>query len=115
VIFVIINCQFINDAVNCVKLASEVLFQNAMLIIQPIYNIIFKLLFLIIFIIFIVQAMSTGGFAASVIAFTVPPTSAGGSTYEVSIGGMARSLDILYNPTKMGVDIYYLWIEVFVM
>lgn len=35
-IFVIFNIQFINDAVNCVKMAAIVLAENIILIIQPV-------------------------------------------------------------------------------
>jgi len=35
-IFVILNFQFINDAIHCIKLAAVVLAQNIILIVQPV-------------------------------------------------------------------------------
>lgn len=35
-IFVILNFKFINDAINCIKLAALVLAQNIILIVQPV-------------------------------------------------------------------------------
>jgi len=34
-VFVLINFKAIEDAINCIKLASEVLFQNFILVVQP--------------------------------------------------------------------------------
>jgi len=108
------NFKAIEDAINCIKLASEVLFQNFILVVQPLYNTIFKLLFFGVFSIIIVQAMSTAGFTADVIVFAVPAQD-GGVPYDITIGGMSRKLDILNNPAAVGNDIYYIWLEIFTM
>jgi len=75
---------------------------------------IFKLVFIAVFGVIIVQAMATAGFTSSDMTFTIPATSGGGS-YDITIGGMSRSLDILNDPTAVGNDIYYIWIEIFTM
>jgi len=80
ILFVIINCAAINDAVNCVKLASEVLFNNSALIFQPIVNIFIKLIFFLIFGVVIAQALSTAGFSGSDLTLTVPDPQNAGST-----------------------------------
>lgn len=105
-VFVFINFKAIEDAINCIKLASEVLFQNFILVVQPLYNTIFKLLFFGVFSVIIVQAMSTAGFTADVLTFAVPDTSGAGVPYDITIGGMARKLDILNDPAAVGNDIY---------
>lgn len=58
------------------------------------------------FSVIIVQAMSTAGFTADVLTFAVPDTSGAGVPYDITIGGMARKLDILNDPAAVGNDIY---------
>lgn len=100
-IFIIINCKAIDDAINCVKLASEVLSAQFILCIQPLYNIIIKIFFLAVFAVIIVTAMSSSGFRKDDLSFTVP----GEVTYTITIGGMARKLDILDSTEDVGNDI----------
>lgn len=73
--FVLINFKAISDAINCIILASMVLWQNIALVIQPLYNVLFKLLFFAVFGAVIVQAMSTAGFSSDVISITIPDQS----------------------------------------
>jgi len=47
--------------------------------------------------------MTTAGFSADTISFAVPDQS--GTPYPITIGGMARKLDILNNPAAVGDDI----------
>lgn len=57
----IINFQFINDAVNCIKMAAMVLAENIILILQPVYNILLKMLIIGGFLTMILYALSGGG------------------------------------------------------
>lgn len=101
-IFIIINCKAIDDAINCVKLASEVLSAQFILCIQPLYNIILKIFFLAVFAVIIVTAISSSGFRKDDLSFTVPGE---GTPYTITIGGMARKLDILDSTEDVGNDI----------
>lgn len=74
-VFVLMNFTAIDDAINCIKLASEVLFRNLILIFQPLYNVVFKILFFAIFGVIILQAMSSAGFSSDDITFAVPDQS----------------------------------------
>jgi len=49
----------------------------------------------------IIQALSTAGFTSDEIIITVPT----GNPYQITVGGMARKLDALNDPTKVGEDI----------
>lgn len=69
------NCKAINDSIHCIKLASEVLYNNFVLCFQPMYNILFKLFFLAFFSIVILTAISTSEFSKVDFKFTVPATS----------------------------------------
>jgi hypothetical protein len=70
-----------------------------------------------VFGVIIVQAMATAGFTSDEMSFTIPATSgsSGTGSYDIKIGGMSRSLDILNDPSAVGADIYYIWIEIFTM
>jgi len=80
-----------------------VLFRNLILIFQPLYNVVFKIFFFAVFGVIILQAMSSAGFSSDDITFAVPDQS--GTPYSITIGGMARKLDILNDPSKVGNDI----------
>jgi hypothetical protein len=76
---------------------------------------IFKLVFIAVFGVIIVQAMATAGFTSDDMSFTIPATSGGSGSYDITIGGMSRKMDILNDPSAVGNDIYYIWIEIFIM
>jgi len=80
-----------------------VLWSNIMLVIQPLQNVLFKLVFFAVFGTVIVQALSTAGFTSDKIIITVPDST--GNPYPITVGGMARKLDALNDPTKVGEDI----------
>lgn len=63
-------------------------------------------------------SLSSSGMKSSDITFTAP--GAANSTISLTIGGLSRSFDILYTAginTAAGreYDVYYLWIEIFMM
>lgn len=66
--------------------------------------VVFKVFFIIVFSLVIVQAMSTAGFTSDTFTFVVPNES--GGSFEISIGGMSRNLDILHDPASVGADVY---------
>lgn len=104
-LIVIINCKHINEAISCVALAATVLQQNCLLIIQPIYNIILKIIVICTFAFFIMIALSSGTVNASLLPI-------GASPNQYTLSGVTRSFsgfDVSGNGTL------YLWFEVFMM
>jgi len=51
----------------------------------------------------IIQALSTAGFSTDEILITVPDST--GTPYPITVGGMARKLDALNDPSKVGADV----------
>jgi len=95
-LFILCNCKHINEAINCVKLAAQVLAENCSLIFQPIWNVPIKILLLLGFMALIGVSLSSSTISPSTVSFTMPWTNNGAAaTKQVTIGGVARSFDML--------------------
>jgi len=92
-LFVIINCKHINEAINCIRLASLVMAQNCSLIFQPVWNVIIKLLLILGFMVLIGISLSSGSLLNDTISLYY---SDGTTTATKDIGGVARSFSRLY-------------------
>lgn len=68
----LINCRHINEAINCVKLAAQVMAENCALIFQPIWNILIKLAFILGFIVIIGVSLSSGTISDSDVSLSIP-------------------------------------------
>lgn len=53
----------------------------------------------------ILTALSTSGFSKDDFQFTVPAAADGDVPYLITVGGMARDLDIIHNAEKFGMDV----------
>lgn len=97
-IFVIFNIQFINDAVNCVKMAAIVLAQNIVLIIQPVYNIFIKIIILGCGLTMIMFALSGSEVSPDTFKLYLPdPDNLTGNMVVKTVSGIARTFDMMYS------------------
>jgi len=110
---VLINCKHINEAINCIKLAAQVMAENCSLIFQPLSNIIVKLLIIIGFMVLIGFSLSSGDISSSTVGINFANPSDSTQTMSMTLGGVARSFDMLYDFSNS--DLYLLWVEIFMM
>jgi len=119
-LIVLINCKSINDAIDCIKLSAQVLQANCILIFQPIYNILFKLGFLVAFLIIIAFSLTPYGLQGTYIDLSNVNTVLS-TTLDGSIGGLAqvwgiqRTYGVFNAALSGGQTVFYIWVEIFMM
>lgn len=112
-LFVLINCKHINEAINCIKLAAQVMAENCSMIFQPIWNIVVKLLIILGFMVLIGFSLSSGDISSSEISISFANPADTTTTSTMKLGGVSRSFDMLYDFGNS--DLYLLWVEIFMM
>jgi len=121
-LIVLINCKSINDAIDCIKLSAQVLQANCILIFQPIYNILFKLGFLVAFLIIIAFSLTPYGLKGTFIDLSnVNTILTSTGSFQGSIGGLAevwgiqRTYGVFNAALSGGQTVFYIWVEIFMM